>query len=87
MNFFNELKKRLALPSPEFFKRIAKFGKWAMAVGGILVLPLVPSELGVDINLPVKLPAIFSTIGGYLVVGGYLVKKMADLTVEDSSKL
>jgi hypothetical protein len=85
MTFFEELKLRLKLESPDFFKKIVKFGNWLTLVGGILMSPAAPELAGVDIPIPF-LDTIVK-IGFFAVFGGQLISRIASLTVADPTKL
>lgn len=69
-----ELITRLANPSPTFFKKIQVIGVAVLGIGTALVA--TPG-----------LPAIITTIGGYLITGGTIATIIAKFTVTDSSVL
>jgi hypothetical protein len=85
--FFQEMKIRFALPSPVFFQQLAKFGTWLIGLGMIILTPDIPSEMGIDLNIPQIFPAVITKIAGYLVVAGILVNRVSRLTVQDNSQL
>lgn len=84
--FVQEMKIRFALPSPVFFQKLAKFGKWLIGLGLIILTPDIPSELGIDINVP-KFPAAITKLAGYFVLAGILINRVSRLTVDDTSQL
>ena len=85
MSFFEELVKRLSLPTPDFFKKIAKFGTFLIGLGGIMALPIIPEQAGVQMSIVI--PAFIPKIGSYLIFIGMFVNRIAKLTVEDPSQI
>jgi energy-converting hydrogenase Eha subunit G len=85
--FFQEMRIRLALPSPAFFVQLAKFGTWLIGVGMIILTPDIPAEMGIDLHIPQLFPPIVTKIAGYMVISGILINRVAKLTVEDTSQL
>lgn len=79
-----EIFLRLTSDTPSFFKKIRKAGIASMAAGlAIIGLPAGLSEVGVSVSLP----EIVSTLGSYLVVGGFAATKVSSLAVTDPSVL
>lgn len=91
MTFFQELKARLALPAPDFFKKVASFGKWLMGVATIILMPIVPESVGLDLNLPVLLnvaiPPIVTKVAGYMFVAGFFINRTANLAVDNPAEI
>lgn len=85
MNFWQELRRRWALESPEFFEKIARFGAWLMGVALLVLAPEMPA--GVGIEMPQLVPPIVVKIASYVFVAGVMMNRIAKLTVKDPSKL
>ncbi|CAG5086044.1 cytochrome P450 [Parvicella tangerina] len=64
--------KRCGEETPPFFKKMRLVGLVIAAAGTSIVAA------------PVVLPAIVTTIGGYLIVGGTVVSAMSQAVVEDA---
>lgn len=62
--------QRAGAPTPKFFKTLKTIGITLAAVSGGLLAA------------PVALPAIISTIAGYLAVAGTIVTAVSQVTVE-----
>lgn len=64
------LLQRAAAPTPRFFQKLKTFGITLATVSGILLAA------------PVTLPAIVTTIAGYLAVAGSVATAISQVTVE-----
>jgi hypothetical protein len=64
------LVQRAAAPTPKFFRVLRTIGLALAAIGGTVLAA------------PVALPAIVSTIAGYLAVAGTVVTAVSQVTVE-----
>jgi hypothetical protein len=62
--------ERVAAPTPKFFKTIKVIGITLLAASGALLAA------------PVALPAIITTIAGYLAVAGTVASAISQVTVE-----
>ena len=60
--------KRVKSPTPKFFKVLRNIGLVLAAVGGTILAA------------PVALPAVITTIGGYVAVAGGVVSAVSQLT-------
>jgi len=89
MTFFQEIKSRLSLPTPTFFKKVAAFGNWMMGVAALILMPIVPESL--DIQIPVVLniviPQIVTKVAGYVFVAGLFISRTAKLAVTDPTQI
>lgn len=66
-----ELFKRLKEPTPKFFIRLRNIGIGLTAIGGAIV------------TLPVLMPAVLSTIAGYLIVAGTVASVVSQTAIND----
>jgi hypothetical protein len=64
------LTQRVAAPTPKFFRVLRTIGLALAAISGTVLAA------------PVALPAIVSTIAGYLAVAGTVVTAVSQVTVE-----
>lgn len=64
------LLERAAMPTPRFFKILKAIGLTLAAVGGTILAA------------PVALPAIVTTIAGYVAVAGTVATAISQVTVE-----
>lgn len=62
--------KRAKAPTPRFFRVLRTVGLALVAMGGAVLAA------------PVALPAIVTTIGGYVAVAGGVVTAVSQLTIE-----
>jgi uncharacterized membrane protein len=67
------LKRRINSPSPTFFNKIKKFGLILSGVGTAILAS------------PVVLPAILTSLAGYLVTTGLVASAVAVVTVEEKA--
>ena len=65
---------RAKAPTPKFFKVLRTVGLALAAVGGTILAA------------PIALPAIVTTIGGYVAVAGSVLSAASQLTKTDDSK-
>ena len=65
---------RAKAPTPKFFKVLRTVGLALVAVGGTILAA------------PIALPAIITTIGGYVAVAGGVLSAASQLTTTDDSK-
>ncbi len=65
---------RAKAPTPKFFKVLRTIGLALAAVGGTILAA------------PITLPAIVTTIGGYVAVAGGVLSAASQLTTTDDSK-
>ena len=65
---------RAKAPTPKFFKVLRTVGLALAAVGGTILAA------------PIALPAIITTIGGYVAVAGGVLSTASQLTTTDDSK-
>ena len=65
---------RAKAPTPKFFKVLRTVGLALAAVGGTILAA------------PIALPAIITTIGGYVAVAGGVLSVASQLTTTDDSK-
>ena len=67
------IKKRATASTPKFFKVLRTVGLALVAVGGAIL------------TAPVALPAIVTTLGGYVAVAGGVVTAVSQLTTESDN--
>ena len=65
---------RVKAPTPKFFKVLRTVGLALAAVGGTILAA------------PIALPAIVTTIGGYVAVAGGVLSAASQLTTTDDSQ-
>ena len=65
---------RVSAPIPKFFKVLRTVGLALAAVGGTILAA------------PIALPAIVTTIGGYVAVAGSVLSAASQLTITDDSQ-
>ena len=65
---------RAKAPTPKFFKVLRTIGLALAAVGGTILAA------------PIALPAIVTTVGGYIAVAGGVLSAASQLTITDDSK-
>ena len=65
---------RAKAPTPKFFKVLRTVGLALAAVGGTILAA------------PIALPAIITTIGGYVAVAGGVISAVSQLTVEKNEQ-
>ncbi|WP_298393742.1 hypothetical protein [Flavobacterium sp.] len=65
---------RAKAPTPKFFKVLRTIGLALAAVGGTILAA------------PIALPAIVTTVGGYIVVTGGVLSAVSQLTTTDDSQ-
>ncbi len=65
---------RAKAPTPKFFKVLRTVGLALAAVGGTILAA------------PIALPAIITTIGGYVAVSGGVLSAASQLTTTDDSQ-
>ena len=65
---------RAKAPTPKFFKVLRTVGMALAAVGGTILAA------------PIALPAIVTTIGGYVAVAGGVLSAASQLTTTDDSQ-
>ncbi len=65
---------RAKAPTPKFFKVLRTVGLALTAVGGTILAA------------PITLPAIVTTIGGYVAIAGGVLSAASQLTTTDDSK-
>ena len=65
---------RATAPTPKFFKVLRTVGLALAAVGGTILAA------------PIALPAIVTTIGGYVAVAGGVLSAASQLTTTDDSQ-
>lgn len=68
----NQIVKRVKAPTPKFFKILRSIGIGLLAVSGTIVAS------------PVILPAVITTLAGYLAVAGGVLSAVSQITVDDS---
>ncbi|HCQ13826.1 hypothetical protein [Flavobacterium sp.] len=66
--------KRAKAPTPKFFKVLRTIGLTLAAVGGTILAA------------PIALPAIITTVGGYIAVAGGVLSAASQLTTTDDSQ-
>lgn len=66
--------KRAKAPTPKFFKVLRNIGLVLATAGGTILAA------------PITLPAIVTTIGGYVAVAGGILSATSQLTTTDDSK-
>ena len=69
-----KIKNRTTAPTPQFFKVLRTIGLVVATVGGTILAA------------PVALPAILTSVGGYLTVAGGIVSAVSQLTTTDDSR-
>ena len=62
--------ERLKAKTPKFYRMLRNVGLGLAAAGGVLIAA------------PVTIPAIFVTVGGYLIVAGTVATAVAQTVVE-----
>ncbi len=67
MNLYNRLKE----PTPKFFKKLRNLGFGLTAIGGAIV------------TVPVLMPTVVITIGGYLMVAGTVATVVSQMVIKD----
>ena len=65
---------RAKAPTPKFFKVLRTVGLALAAIGGTILAA------------PIALPAIITTVGGYVAVAGGVLSAASQLTTTDDSK-
>jgi ABC-type xylose transport system permease subunit len=65
------LSERISSPTPTFFKRIRNIGLTIGAIGAALLAA------------PIALPAVISTVAGYLATAGLVATAVSTATVEE----
>ncbi len=70
----NKIINRAKAPTPKFFKVLRTIGLALAAVGGTILAA------------PIALPAIVTTVGGYIAVAGGVLSAASQLTITDDSK-
>ena len=70
----NKIINRAKAPTPKFFKVLRTVGLAWAAVGGTILAA------------PIALPAIVTTIGGYVAVAGGVLSAASQLTTTDDSQ-
>jgi uncharacterized membrane protein HdeD (DUF308 family) len=65
---------RAKAPTPKFFKVLRTVGLALAAVGGTILAA------------PIALPAIITTVGGYIAVAGGVLSAASQLTTTDDSQ-
>jgi hypothetical protein len=63
--------ERIQQETPPFFKKLRAIGLVVAAIGTSIVMA------------PIALPALLTTIGGYLIVGGSVLTTISQATVEE----
>lgn len=66
--------KRCGVDTPPFFKKLRTIGLVVAAAGTTIIAS------------PIALPAIVSTIGGYLIVGGSVATAMSQAAIADDAE-
>lgn len=67
------IRKRAQAPTPKFFKVLRNVGLVLAAIGGTILAA------------PIALPAIVTSVGGYLVVAGGVASAVSQLTVKEAN--
>lgn len=70
----HKIVERAAAPTPKFFKVLRTIGLAFATIGGIVL------------TAPIALPAIVTTIGGYVAVAGGVLSAVSQLTVEKNEQ-
>ncbi len=70
-DYLSSVGERIQQETPPFFKKIRALGLIVAAIGTSIVMA------------PVALPVLFTTIGGYLIVGGSVLTAISQATVEE----
>ncbi|MDP2687036.1 MAG: hypothetical protein Q8O62_07430 [Aequorivita sp.] len=70
MNLF----ERLNRPTPKFFKRLRNIGIGLTAIGGTVI------------TLHTIMPAIFTTVAGYLIVAGTVASVISQTVINDRNE-
>nr|MBC7614257.1 hypothetical protein [Pseudopedobacter sp.] len=65
------LRERISSPTPSFFKRIRNIGLTVGAIGAALLAA------------PIALPAVISTLAGYLATAGLVATAVSTATVAE----
>lgn len=68
------IRKRAEAPTPKFFKVLRNVGLVLAAIGGTILAA------------PIALPAIVTSVGGYLVVAGGVASAVSQLTTVENLK-
>lgn len=68
-----DIKERVNSPTPKLFKKLRNIGLIMAAVGGTIL------------TAPVSLPALITSIGGYIAVAGGVLSSVSQITVKDTS--
>ncbi|MGO3691150.1 hypothetical protein CAP47_02050 [Psychroflexus sp. S27] len=68
-----KINERAKAPTPKIFKKLRNIGLIMAAVGGTIL------------TAPVSLPALVSSIGGYIAVAGGVLSSVSQITVEDKT--
>lgn len=63
---------RVQTKTPPFFRRLRNVGLWMAGIAGAVL------------TAPVTLPAIVTTVAGYVAVGGSVLTAVSQLTTEQS---
>ncbi|SEM07731.1 hypothetical protein SAMN05216436_101339 [bacterium A37T11] len=69
-----EIVRRVSAPTPQFFKSIRKIGIALGAVGGALL------------TAPIALPALITSIAGYLVAAGLVASAVSTAAVDQEKE-
>lgn len=67
-----KIKERAKAPTPTIFKKLRNIGLILAAVGGTIL------------TAPVSLPALITSIGGYIAVAGGVLSSVSQITVKDA---
>ncbi len=73
MNMENEMVRRVQAPTPKFFKQVRRWGLTLGAAGAALLAS------------PVVLPAIVTTLAGYLLAVGLVASAVSSAAVDDTA--
>ncbi|MDN6292536.1 MAG: hypothetical protein L0J35_05635 [Tetragenococcus halophilus] len=68
-----KINERAKAPTPKIFKKLRNIGLIMAAVGGTIL------------TAPVSLPALVTSIGGYIAVAGGVLSSVSQITVEDKT--
>lgn len=68
-----DIKERVNSPTPKLFEKLRNIGLIMAAVGGTIL------------TAPVSLPALITSIGGYIAVAGGVLSSVSQITVKDTS--
>ncbi|MGO2103495.1 hypothetical protein [Psychroflexus halocasei] len=69
-----DIKERVNSPTPKLFKKLRNIGLIMAAVGGTIL------------TAPVSLPALITSIGGYIAVAGGVLSSVSQITVKDAKQ-